>query len=103
MFVRMLVTGVRSSCEASATSRRCTRADSSSLLDRLVEHGEHRVEAAREAAELVAAALIDPLAEIPRLGDVADGRGQPAHRRERRAGDEPAEQRRERDRRRSSG
>ena len=48
MFVRRLVSGVRSSCEASATSWRCARAESSSAR-------EHRVEARREPAQLVVA------------------------------------------------
>ena len=47
MFVRRLVSGVRSSCDASATSWRCARVDSSSAA-------EHRVEARREPAQLVA-------------------------------------------------
>ena len=61
MFVRRLVSGVRSSCDASATSWRWARVDSSSAR-------EHRVELAREPAELVLAG-----ASI-RCGEVAASR-----------------------------
>ena len=97
MFVRTLVTGVRSSCEASATRRRCMRADSSSLCTVSSSAVEHRVEAGGQAAQLVAAPLVDALAEITRLGHVLHRRRQPAHRGQRGSRDEPAEQRRERD------
>ena len=61
-FVRRLVSGVRSSCEASATSCRCASLDS-------LERAEHRVEAAREPAELVLAVRLDPLGKVARLRD----------------------------------
>ena len=54
MFVRRLVSGVRSSCDASATS--CAL-----RARRLLEGGEHRVEARGEPAELVVARDLDPL------------------------------------------
>ena len=84
MFVRRLVSGVRSSCEASATSCRCTRR-------RIVQRAEHRVEARREPAELVLAVRVDPLGQVAGLGDVLGRLGQPADRRERGTGDEQPE------------
>ena len=49
MFVRRLVSGVRSSCEASATSRRCASCDD-------CERREHLVEARGQPADLVSPA-----------------------------------------------
>ena len=62
MFVRTLVSGVRSSCDASATSWRWARVDSSSAPSIVLK-------LAREPAELVAPVDLDPLGEVPRLGD----------------------------------
>ena len=80
MFVRRLVSGVRSSCDASDTSCRCAPVDSSSAA-------EHRVEAG-EPAELVLAARHDALREVAGLGDPLGRRGQAADGREGGAGDE---------------
>ena len=80
MFVRRLVSGVRSSWEASATSCRCALLESSSAA-------EHRVEARGEPAELVVrprstrSAARGRRVSVTRLGRV----GQPPDRRERRA------------------
>ena len=84
MFVRTLVSGVRSSCDASATSWRCALVDSST-------RSEHRVEARRQAAELVLAVHLDPLGEVLRLRDALDGRRQPADGTESRTRHEQAE------------
>ena len=73
MFVRRLVSGVRSSCEASWTSCRCRCCASSSDC-------EHRVEGGREAAELVAAAHLDPLREVARRAHVLGRLAEVAHR-----------------------
>ena len=66
MFVRSDVSGVRSSCDASATSWRCARCDA---LERL----EHRVEEPREPGELVVALGLDAPREVARAGDVLGG------------------------------
>ena len=60
---------------------------------RVLERAEHRVEARRQPAELVVAGRgrLDPLREIPGLGDRFRRRGQPAHGRQRRARDQQAE------------
>ena len=84
MFVRRLVSGVRSSCEASETSCRCERAESSSAP-------EHRVEGRGEPRELVLAVDVDPLGEVARLRDVLGGPRQPLHRREHGPRDEQPE------------
>ena len=99
MFVRRLVSGVRSSCEASATSCRCARLE-------LLERREHRVEARREPAELVVAGRgrLDPLREVARLGDVlASSRSAAAPARARRARRAGRARRRRRSRRPRSG
>ena len=51
MFVRRLVTGVRSSCEASATSWRCACDRGVERAHRVLERVEHRVEARRQAPD----------------------------------------------------
>ena len=81
--VRSEVSGVRSSCEASATSRRCARWD-------VVERLEHRVERAGQARELVVAVALDPAGEVVGPGDVLGRVGQLRHGLDRRAGGEPA-------------
>ena len=65
---------------------------------RVLERAEHRVEARRQPAELVVAGRgrLDPLREIPRLGDRFRRRGQPAHGRQRGARDQQAERGRDR-------
>ena len=73
MFVRTLVSGVRSSCDASATSWRCARVDSSRAA-------EHRVEARREPAQLVLSVHVDSLGEILCLGHALDRRREPLDR-----------------------
>ena len=83
MFVCRLVSGVRSSCEASATKRRCVSSDSSSEASIVLKD-------AAEARELVLSALGNPLARLARLGDPLGRRGQAAYRSERRARDERA-------------
>ncbi len=52
---------------------------------RVLEPGEHRIEARGQATELVAAADLDPLREIAGLRHTLGGLGQPADRRQRRA------------------
>ena len=73
MLVRRLVTGVRSSCEASATSWRWARTDSSSCRARLLEPLEHLVEAGRELADLVVGVDREALAEVVGLADQLGG------------------------------
>ena len=81
MFVCRLVSGVRSSCEASATKRRCVSSDSSSAASIVLNE-------APSARELVVPALGDALARLARLGDPLGRGGQAAHRSERRARDD---------------
>ena len=66
MFMRRLVTGVRSSCEASATSWRCACTEASSALIESSQRVEHRVEAARQAPDLVLAARLDASVKVLR-------------------------------------
>ena len=89
MFVRRLVTGVRSSCEASATSWRC--GDSSAAPSSV----EHRVEARRQPADLVvaAASIRRPRSSV---ADVLGGLGQLGHRRDHRRENSAPERGRER-------
>ena len=61
------------------------------LLLRLVERGEHRVEAGAEPGELVAAFEADAMREVARLGDRLRLARQPPHRAHRRLRDERAE------------
>ena len=58
---------------------------------RLLERGEHRVEARGEPAELVVTDNIDALGEVLRLAHALDGRGESSYRRERRSCDEQPE------------
>ncbi len=53
MFVRRLVTGVRSSCEASATSWRCACTDASSALIERSSASSIALKLLAEAPELV--------------------------------------------------
>ena len=57
MFVRTLVSGVRSSCEASATSWRWARVDSSSAASIVLKLAASR-------AQLVLAVDVDPLGQV---------------------------------------
>ena len=90
MFVRRLVSGVRSSCEASATSCRCARVDSSSAASIVLKLVASRL-------ELVLPVCVDPLGEVARLGDRLGRLGQAPHRGERGARDEEPERRGDRD------
>ena len=83
MFVRRLVSGVRSSCEASATSWRWARLDSSSAASIVLKLAASR-------RELVVAAGLDPLREVAGLGHALGRLGQAPHGRERRLGDREA-------------
>ena len=76
MFVRRLVSGVRSSCDASATSCRCARAESSSaasIVLKLAARRRARRGRARRCAARGRRVSVDLLGRL----------GQPAHRRER--------------------
>ena len=88
--MRTAVSGVRSSCDASATSRRCAPTDSLECL-------EHLVEPRRQAAELVVAAHLDALGQVARRGDALGGGRQAPDRPERRGRDERREPCGERD------
>ena len=77
MLVRRLVTGVRSSCEASATSWRWARTDSSSCRARALQAVEHGVEAGGELADLVVGVDAEASGEIVGLADVLGGRWRP--------------------------
>ena len=83
MFVCMLVSGVRSSCEASATNRRCVSSDSSSAPSIVLN-------ALAEARELIAAADGHALARLAGLRDSLRGCSEATDRDERRAGNECA-------------
>ena len=80
MFVCRLVSGVRSSCEASATKRRCVSSDSSSAASIVLKEAPRR-------RELVVPALGNALARLAGLGDSLGRVAQPAHRSERRSRD----------------
>ncbi len=82
MLVRRLVTGVRSSCDASATSWRCEVTEASSCCARALEPLEHLVEASRQLADLVVLMDRDPLAEIVGLADQLGGGGDLGQRRQ---------------------
>ncbi len=97
MFVRRLVIGVRSSCEASATSWRWARTDSSSASREPCEPLDHRVEAGRELADLVVGVVLDPAGQVLGVGDVLRGLGDLGQRREHAPGREPPEAGGERD------
>ena len=94
MFVCRLVSGVRSSCDASATKRRCVSSDSSSAPSIVLNDGA-------QGCELVVPALGNALARLAGLGDSLGRGGQPAHRSERRARDEAPADGRGGDRRRA--
>ena len=83
MFVRRLVSGVRSSCEASWTSCRCRCAASSSDSSIAL-----KVERERLSSSLPLDG--DPLAQVTRRADALGRLAQIAHRPQRRAGDEEA-------------
>ena len=90
-FVRRLASGVRSSCDASATSWRCA---STRPLERL----EHRVERVREPAELVVGRRPSMRSSrIRRRGDRLGRLREPPHGPQRRARDHAAQHRREHD------
>ena len=80
--MRSDVSGVRSSCDASATSCRCDCCDSSSAA-------EHRVEARAQPAELVVLGPSRRAAQVARFRDLLRRGCQPTHRRERGARHEP--------------
>jgi hypothetical protein len=63
----------------------------------LLERAEHRVEAPREATELVLPLHVDPLGQVLRLRDALDRGGQPPYRPERGSRDDEAEHGRPRD------
>ena len=84
MFVCRLVSGVRSSCEASATNRRCVSIDSSSAASIVLNAVPSRASSSWPPAR------VDALARVARLRDPLRRRGEPAHRDERRARDECA-------------
>ncbi len=67
--VRSEVSGVRSSCDASATSRRCARWECSSASSIVLK-------LARQARELVVAAGLDAARQVARARDVLGGLGQ---------------------------
>ena len=76
MLVRRLVTGVRSSCEASATSWRWAVTEASSCGARALEPFEHLVEARAPAGRPRRPRwTVDPLAEIVGLADQLGGGG----------------------------
>jgi hypothetical protein len=81
MFVRRLVSGVRSSWEASATLR----------AGGVLQRREHRVEAGGEAAQLVVAADVDAARQVARVRHVLRRLREALHGRERRAGDHEPE------------
>ena len=87
MFARRVAIGVRSSCEASATSCRCVRSDASRLASSSSSRVESRLISSRPAPA-------GPLAQIAGLDDPLGRLGQPPQRRNGPAGDERAEQRR---------
>ena len=97
MFVRRLVTGVRSSCEASATSWRCARTDSSSSAREPCEPLEHVVEARRQLPDLVVGVDPQAMREVVGLADLLGGLRDLGERRDHAPRREPAEHGRQRD------
>ena len=97
MLVRRLVIGVRSSCEASATSWRCARTESSSSSRELWRRSIIALKRRRELADLVVGVDMDAAGQVLGLGDVLGGLGDLGERREHLARSEPSEHRRERD------
>ena len=73
MFVRTLVSGVRSSCDASATSWRCARVDSSSAASIVLKLAASRLSSSLPGD-------VDPLGEILRLAHALDRLREPPHR-----------------------
>ena len=88
-----LVSGVRSSCEASATNSRCFCIARLALGAGGVERAQHLVERLGQLADLVVdRRLRHPLRGVAGVGDLARGRGQRGDRPHRPAGDrEPGE------------
>ena len=82
MLVRRLVSGVRSSCPASATSCRCR-----SL--RRVQGEQHLVERRGQPGQLVVAGDLDRV-QLGRASDALGGGGEAAHRTQAVGGDHPA-------------
>ena len=70
---------MRSSCDASATSRRCARCEASSASSIVLN-------APREPRQLVVALALDPAREVARAGDVLGRVGELRHRPRRRCG-----------------
>ena len=89
-FACTLVSGVRSSCEASEIELALGQ-------PRALERGQHRVEARRQPPELVLLAGVDAVAEVLRARDAFGGTRQPPHGHQRRARDEQPERGRQRD------
>ncbi len=89
-FVRRLVSGVRSSWDASATSWRWAATDCSSAASIVLKLAASRLSSSWPDTSM-------RLRQVVRLGDVLGGVGQPAHRPQRLAGDERPQQRRQRD------
>ncbi len=89
---RMLVSGVRSSCEASATNWRWRSSVASRLAARGAELGEHLAERRRQIGDLVVGDRPRQLGVLGIAGarDLARRLGQPGDRTHRAAGDEEA-------------
>ena len=90
MFVRAEVSGVRSSCEASATSRRCAPTELSSAASIALNCVASRPSSSSDRDR-------DALVQVAGRGDVLGRGGQPAHRPQRRRRDERGEPGGERD------
>ena len=89
MFVRRLV-------RRSSQLVRCVGDELALGAGRFLERAEHRVEAARERAQLVLTACIHTFAQISGLGDLAGRIREPPDRRERSPGNEVPEAERNR-------
>ena len=89
MLVRRLVIGVRSSCEASATSWRCAATERSSV-------SSIALKCCGQLADLVLGLDLDPAPEVLGGGDVARGLGDVHDRGDDVARHEPAERDRQR-------
>ena len=94
MFVRSDVTGVRSSCDASATSWRWACDGVVERAARALERVEHRVEALRHPPDLVVAGDLDAPPEVLGLRDVLGGGRQLADGLDDLAAEQPPEERR---------
>ena len=87
-FASTLVSGVRSSCEASATKRRWRSSVASVSLRARVERAEHALQRARELGDLVVGVRLGQrAARVARALDLGGGRGQLGDRRDRAARD----------------